>query len=175
MMLLCLLTACGGTDDQMQAALDLRTRLLADGCSYTAQVTANCGETAYTFTLACRSGSEGTTFTVLEPEAIAGITASMATGETTVTYDDMVLVFDDLAAGTVSAAAAPGILYSSWTGGYIQSCGKEGDQTMATFLLGYDDEELRVDTWLDENGQPVSAEVYSGETKILTCTLTDFT
>ncbi len=177
MMLLCLLTACGGTDDQMQAALDLRTQLLsAGGCHYDAEIIANCGDTAYTFTLACQSdGSGASTFTVTAPESIAGISAVMAPGETTVTYDDMLLVFDSLAAGDVNAAACPGILYSAWTGGYISACGSDEENILATYLLGYDEAELRVDTWLDESGQPLYAEISSGGTVILSCTISDFT
>lgn len=174
MLLLCLLCACGGTDSELQAALDLRSGLLAaDGCRYSAQITANCGETAYVFDLTCRTEGGKTTFTVTAPEAIAGISATMAAGQTTVAYDDMVLVFDDLTAGDLSAAACPGILYSAWTEGYLSASGQEEGQTLATFLLGYDADELRVDTWLD-GGTPVLAEVYSDGVKILTCAISDF-
>ena len=61
---LCLLTACGSKEtDELQAAMDFRAALLqAEGCTFTAAVTADYGDRSYEFTLDCVCRTDDTLF-----------------------------------------------------------------------------------------------------------------
>ena len=71
-----LLSACSAKRPA-QPPLTFRTALLqSGGCSFTAAITADYGESAASFTLDCVFSPEtGASVTVTEPESIAGIQA----------------------------------------------------------------------------------------------------
>ncbi len=177
-MTLCLtLTACGGTDKTMQAALDLRSALLeAGGCCFSAEITADFGETVFTFAADCEYTADAKTRVAITAlETIAGITATVADDGASVEYDDLLLDFGTLAGGHAAPVAAPSILALCWAGEYIDSTGQEGENILVTYLRGYDSGELTVLTRLSaETGLPVAGEViWDGQT-VLSVTITDF-
>ena len=69
--------------------------------------------------------------------------------------------------------AAPWLLVQCWTGEYIAYAGSDGDMERITYLRGYNDEEVAVDTWL-QNGIPTYAEVSYGGVRCLTITISKF-
>lgn len=174
-LVLCL-TACGGEKSQpTQKALDFRTGLMeAGGCSFTAVVTADYGEKVYSFTLDCSYNGDKTRLRVLEPESIAGIAATVSGNGAVLEFDGVELEFGKLANGFPSPVAAPWLLGQCWTGEYIAWAGPDGDLERITYLRGYDDEELTVDTWLDANRVPVYAEVAQDGVRCLTVEIKDF-
>ena len=63
-----------------------------------------------------------------------------------------------------------------WAEGYIDAAGKEDAYLRVTYLDGYGDRELTVDTWfLAESGWPVRAEIASNGETLLKLELTNFT
>lgn len=172
--MLLILTGCAGKRDPTQGALDFRTALMeAGGCSFTADVTAQVDDRVYNFTLDCVHSGDGTAITVTAPEIIAGITAKVQAGQTQLEYDGAILEFGKLANGTVSPVAAPGLLAQCWTGAYIAFEGSDGDQERVTYLRGYNDEELAVDTWLLD-GIPTYAEVSYEDVRCITAAIHNF-
>lgn len=173
-----LLTACAASkpDDHMQQALDLRTDLMeAGGCAFTAQVTADYGQRVYTFTLDCQyAPEEGASLSVTAPEAIAGIAATVSKDGAKVTFDGADLDFGQLANGYIAPMALPWLLGDCWTSAYIDSAGADGDFTRFTYLHGYNDAQLVLDTWLDADGIPVRSEVAWDGKRCLTVELSDF-
>ncbi len=172
-----LLTACAGADNTMQPALDLRTGLLeSGGCAFSAEITADFGETVCIFSADCTYSADGSTRVELTaPETLAGIAATVSDDGASVEFDGMLLDFGQLAGGHAAPVAAPSILALCWAGEYISSAGQEGDNLLVTYLKGYDNEELTVLTRLSgETGLPVSGEViYDGQT-VLNVTILDF-
>ena len=77
-LLLCLLllAGCSAAPKEMDRAMALRRKLLAaQSCSFDAEITADYGDKLHTFAMACQADFQGNlTFTVTEPETIAGIT-----------------------------------------------------------------------------------------------------
>lgn len=175
-LLCCLLflSGCALKGDPTQKALDFRTSLMAaNGCTFTADVTANYEDRIYQFTLACDYLEGETNLEVLAPETIAGIKAHVKNGETRLEFEDVLLEFGKLANGYVSPVAVPWLLVQCWIGEYIAYAGSDGDQHRVTYLRGYNDEELAVDTWL-QNGVPAYAEVAYDNVKCLSVIISDF-
>ena len=178
MITLCLsVTACSDADNSMQPALDLRTKLLeTGGCSFSADITADFGETVCMFSADCRYTADGMTrVEITSPESIAGIAATVSADGATVEFDGMLLDFGELAGGHVAPVAAPSILSLCWAGEYIRSAGEEGGNVLVTYLKGYDKEELTVLTrFCGQTGVPLSGEViYDGNT-VLSVAITNF-
>lgn len=170
------LTGCQSPGaETAQKALDFRTGLLeAGGCGFTAAIEADFGDRVYNFTVACDyDAGGGAEITVLEPEEIAGIQARVSGDGVTVTFDTAELDFGQLANGNVSPVAASWLLGQCWTGAYVDRSGPDGDLARITYLDGYRDKELTVDTWLD-GGTPVHAEIAYDGVRRLTLDLTDF-
>lgn len=176
--LLCvLLVGCSAsTGKPNQKALDFRTQLMnAGGCSFTAAISADFGERVYDFTLDCSYTMEdGVSVSVLEPESIAGIAATVSGDGAVLEYEGVSLTLGQMAQGNVEPLAAPWLLGQCWTQEYIAYAGADEDYERITYLRGYDDKELTVDTWLDPTGCPVYAEVVFDGVRCLTIEIQDF-
>ena len=145
------LTGCAAKSPAQQP-LTFRTALLeAGGCSFTAAVTADYGET------------------------IAGITAHVKDSTADVSFDDTQLGLGSLANGRLAPLAAPYVLGQSWAGAYIDSTGTEDGLLRATYRLGYDKQELVVDTWFTEEPfTPQYAEISADGRMVLSIRISNF-
>ena len=172
-MLLCGCKAAKETDGAQQA-LDFRSRLLNGGCSFQAELTADYGTFVQEFSLACEySAQEGTRMCIQAPESLAGICAEVSKDGAKLVFDGTEAAFGDLAGRKVSAMAAPQILASAWAESYISLTGKEDGALRVTYLSGYDEDELTIDTWFSD-GAPVRAEIACGGRTVLQAKITDF-
>lgn len=170
-----LLCGCTATDLAMNEAIEFRAALVHSGqCSYTAKICADFGETVEEFTLSCRSLADGTTeLTILEPQTLAGLTATVTNAGGTVTYDGMAVAFGLLADGALAPAAAPALTVASWSSEYIAYAETLDGSIRVTYEKGYDAAAMQVDTWF-ENSLPIYAEVcYNGE-RVVQMTFADF-
>ena len=170
-----LLTGCGGSEPT-QEALDLRTDLLeAGGCTFVSDIRADIGERVYEFSVSCDyTAGKDARIEVLQPEEIAGITAEVSDSGASVEFNGMALDFGTLAGGNVSAMEAAWLLAKCWTGAYISSAGEDGEYCRVTYLDGYGDGELAVDTWLDSTGVPVHNEIVYDGVRCLTLDISQF-
>ena len=175
-LVLALLCLCGcGKSSPTQRALDFRTGLLTSGsCSFTADIRADFGEKFYDFTLAADYTQEETRLTVQAPDVISGISAVVTKDGAKLEFDDMELDFGKMANGNVSPVSVPWLLCQCWVGEYISSAGADGDYYRVTYLRGYEDEEVTVDTWFDAEGHPVRAEVTYGGVRCVSANIKDF-
>lgn len=160
----------------MQQALDLRASLLeTGGCSFTAVIGADFGERVYSFSVSCDyTAGEGAKITVLQPEEISGIAARVSERGAVIEFEDLELDFGQLAEGNVSPMEAAWLLPHCWEGAYIDSVGQDGDLLRITFLDGYEDETLTVDTWLNTDKTPVYGEIIYEGVRCLTVEITQF-
>ena len=87
------LSACQGSVQENNLALALRADFLAmDGCSGTMDITADYGERVYAYTVSFSSTQEtGMTMVITAPQEVAGITATIAEGQTYLTFDGVQL------------------------------------------------------------------------------------
>lgn len=175
MMLAILLTGCRKTESHMQSAMDFRTALQrANGCTFSADVTAEYPEKVFTFSLDCVFENDQMKLRVTKPGVIEGICAGVHNGTASLEFEDISLEFGKLANGNVAPLTAPWILASAWKSDYISSAGADGNRTRATILKGYNDEELTIDTWF-ENELPVYAEISYAGTRVLQISIENFT
>ena len=80
LLILCfLLTGCRAEDDCLRQGISLREKLMAQRCSFTAQITADFGDKLYTFSMGCSTDQQGNvSFIVLAPESISGISGTLS-------------------------------------------------------------------------------------------------
>ena len=157
------LCGCAREGETLQPALKFRKSLLEAGaCSYVADVTADYGDYVYEFTLDCEFDGDKGSIKVLAPECVAGVTADFSGTDCTAAFDGAVLDFGTLADGRVAPLSVPWLLGTAWERDYISLCSRENECDRITILKGYQEEELTVDTWL-QDGVPAFAEIlYQG-------------
>ena len=173
-LLLCL-SACDKEENAVSPAIEFRAALVqADGCSFRAEIEADFGDFTQSFTVACETSADGTAkLTLLAPETLAGITATVSDGGGTITYDGMAAEFGLLANGEVVPAAAPALTAQCWAAEYIAAAGYEEELCRVTYEKGFDEKTLLVDTWF-ENEVPIYAEMCYNNQRILRLTISDF-
>jgi hypothetical protein len=170
-----LLTGCTGKRQELDRAMGLRAKLLASGCSFRAEVTADYGQQLYTFTMDCRGQPQGDLeFTVTGPDTISGITGIASEKGGVLTFDETALEFPLLADGQISPVSAPWILFRTLRGGYLSSVGEEDGLLRLSIDDSYADDALRLDIWLDGQDQPIRGEILYAGRRILTVLVTEF-
>lgn len=170
---LCLLTGCSGVKDDLDIAVQLRSAILrAETCRFTAIITADYSDMIYSFTLDCTSDMDGNvTFTVKEPETIAGITGKITADGGAITFDDAVLAIPLLTDDQLTPVSAPWILMRALRSGYIASAGSGRIRLDDS----YADDALALDVSLDDRGMPATAEIFWKNRRILTIRIVSFT
>lgn len=174
--LLLFLSGCSGGNSELKRAMALRAELLAsNGYSFDTMVTADYGDKIYTFGMNCQVDNLGNlSFTVTEPESIAGITGTVSESGGKLTFDDTALAFELLADGQVTPVSAPWILVHTLHSGYLTSCCAEGDGLLLTIDDSYEDDALNLTIWLGENDLPTQAEILWQGRRILSLEVKNF-
>ncbi|MEA4965596.1 MAG: hypothetical protein VB055_07230 [Oscillospiraceae bacterium] len=175
MMLCLLLTSCGAAENSMKDALAFRSVLQEHGgCSFTAAVTTEVEDRGYCFTLQAEYRTDAPTrITVTEPETLRGISAELTAADAVIAFDGVELDFGTLDSRLSSPLYCPLVFGSCWDQEYIDCAGADGDSYRVTYRMGYDDEELILETWFTE-GVPSRCEIYGGETLLLSADVESF-
>lgn len=170
------LWGCTGATALTDRAMELRASLQGgNGCSFDTVITADYGQKTYTFAMGCQFDAHGNlSFTVKEPETIAGITGTIDAVGGKLTFDGNALAFPILADGQASPVSAPWLLYKTLCGGYLKSAAQEDELLHLTIDDSYADDALQLDIWLDTTDQPVRAEVVYENRRILTLVIENF-
>lgn len=156
--------------------MQLRVQLLScENCCFDAKITADYGDEVYQFSMTCRATSDGTvTFSVTEPERLAGIAGTIASGAGELTFDDTALSFPLLADDQVTPISGPWILMKTLLGGYLTDCVQEEDLLHLTIDDSYEEDAMQLEIWLDEQDAPVAAEIYYDQRRIVTMEVENF-
>ena len=171
-----LLTGCGATDTSMDRAMTLRSGLLNKGAAFETVITADYGDKLYSFGASCAVDTQGTlSFTVTQPETIAGITGTVSAAGGKLTFGDKALAFPMLADGQVTPVSAPWLLMKTLRGGYLTSCAAQGDGLRLSIDDSYHSDALHLDIWLDGQDLPVRCEVLWKGRRILSMEVKNFT
>ena len=159
----------------MIPAITFRANLVeSGGCRFTAAITVDYGQRVQCFRLTCDADGEGTAkITLLEPETVAGVTATVSDGGGRITYDGMALDFGLLADGQLIPAAVPSMLATCWMKEYISDAGQDETGYRVRYRKKIEEKELYLDTFF-ENGIPISAEVCYNNHGILKIEISDF-
>ena len=171
------LCLCGcSAQSELDKAMEFRHSLLASqGCSFTAHITADYGDTLQEFTMDCTGDNQGNLeFTVTAPETISGITGTASEAGGALTFDDVALHFNLMAEDTFSPVSGPWIFLKTLRSGYIVSACYEENLLHLSIDDSFEDDALRLDIWLEEGRIPVRAEILHDGMRILTLTIGNF-
>lgn len=169
------LWGCKSQDSHLSGAIEFRSKLVqAQGCAFQAAVTADFETEILRFLLDCDTDAQGNvSFTLLEPETLAGITATVSKGGGKITYDGLSVDFGLLAQESIAPAAAPALILDSWISGYILSAG----ETEGLYVVSYEQEFegmlLEVES-IFKNELPISAEICYNDRRILAVQISEF-
>ena len=176
LVLLMVLAGCAGGNEELDRAMALRAKLLASGCSFDTTITADYGDKTHAFGVSCTADGQGNvSFTVTEPETIAGITGTLSGDGGKLTFDDTALAFPLLADGQVTPVSATWLMMNTLRGGYVRSCGMDGEQLRLSIDDSYEEESLHLDYWLGEGDIPVRCEIVYNDRRILSLQVSNFT
>ena len=175
-LILCLLTGCGGKNTEMERGLALRTKILqAQSCSFDTDIVADYGDKLHSFSVSCKADNQGNlSFTVVKPDTISGITGTVTDSGGKLTFDDLALQFDTMADNQISPVTASWIFLKTLRSGCITSAGMEDGSLRLSIDDGYEDDALHLDIWLDEKDLPKRAEILYDGRRILSLDVKGF-
>ena len=156
--------------------MGLRADLLGcSQCTFDAVITADYGDELHTFAMNCTgSGSGDLSFAVTAPETIAGITGKFEGKKGMLTFDGFALEFPRLTDDQITPVSGPWILLRTLVGGYLTSCGPDGENLRVTINDSYEDDALALDVWLNGENAPIRAEILYDGRRIVTMDIENF-
>lgn len=169
------LTGCTNVDRSMEEAMQLRERVLSGTCSFQTRITADYGDSLYTFSMVCSSDrTGGIQFEISEPDTISGITGTISDAGGNLTFDDEALFFPLLTEDLLVPASAPWILMKTLRGGYITAVSEEESFLHMTVHDSFSDDALMLDIWLNEDRMPVRGDILHEGKRILSLEIENF-
>ena len=175
LLIIILLSGCSGEKEELNRAMELRADWLVKQISFDAQITTDYGQVKYTFAVKCQADTAGNmTFTVKEPQTIAGITGSIGANGGKLTFDQTALAFDLMADGLLTPVSAPWVLVKTLRSGYLSSCSMEGEDLRLAIDDSYEEDALHLEIWIGSDNAPKSAEIYWQGRRLLTMTVSNF-
>ncbi len=177
-MLMLLLTACGGGGEKdLAAELQNQYAGLASA-SLEADITCQYDGEVRTYTMLCAYTPESSTVTVTAPTNLAGISATVAGGALTLSYEDVALDAGSYSAAAISPVAALPKLMEAAANGYITEQSEETLGERSCLRLACDlkeDAGTLYTTWFDkETLLPLRSEISADGTVIFEVAWTSF-
>ena len=108
------------------------------------------------------------------PETIAGITGTFTGEKGLLTFDDFALEFPRLTDDQITPISGPWILMKTLLGGYLTSCGPDGENLRVTIHDSYEEDALTMDIWLDGENKPIRGEILYDGRRIVTMDIENF-
>ena len=170
------LAGCDSGNRDLKDAMAFRDALLSAGnCSFRANITADYGDSIYSFAMDCQADSTGNlTFEIREPETLSGIRGTISASGGTIRFDETELWFDLLADGQLSPAGAPWIFLKTLRSGYLTSACREENQLHITVDDSYAEDALTLDIWLEDGEVPLRADILYAGKRILSLDVENF-
>lgn len=178
-----LLCGCTGEQEDNDLALQLRADFLdRTGCAGTMEVTADYGQRVYQYTVTF-SGNEkdGLSLVITAPEEAAGITATIAQGQTFLTFDGVQLETGPLNETGLSPLDALPAFLTAMESGYIAETGTELlGEAEALRLCCREPERapgqgLETLLWFDKTNQTLlQGELRQDGATVIRCTFSEF-
>lgn len=155
------LFGCSNRKSSVEPGLKLREKLLTgNGCRFTAVITADYGDLTQTFSMECTADTNGNIdFSVLEPEAISGVTGKISGDGGRLTFDDHAIAFSMLADGQIAPVSTPWIVLKTLRSGYIRACETKKDYAHLIIDDSYEEDALQLDVYLTAEHIPEQADI----------------
>lgn len=178
-----LLCGCTGEQEDNDLALQLRADFLdRTGCAGTMEVTADYGQRVYQYTVTF-SGNEkdGLSLVITAPEEAAGITATIAQGQTFLTFDGVQLETGPLNETGLSPLDALPAFLTAMESGYIAETGTEllGEEEALRLCCREPErapgQGLETLLWFDKTNQTLlQGELRQDGATVIRCTFSEF-
>lgn len=171
----CFLTGCDASTE-IERGMTLRSSLLQGSESrFQTKVTAEYPDKIHSFSMDCIFDEQGNlTFSVTEPDSISGITGNITSGKGALTFDDTVLYFSLLTDDQISPISAPWILMKTLRSGCLTAACMDENLLHLTIDDSFEDDALKLDIWINENNQPISADILYKNRRILSMEIINF-
>ena len=153
LMLTLLLTACGGEEERDPASELQAAYAGLAAATLEADITCHYDDETRTYTMLCDYTPGSSTVTVLAPEDLAGISATVAEGELTLSYEDVSLDAGSYSAAAISPVAALPKLMEAAATGYVSQQSVEELEERSCLRLSCDldgEEGDLYTTWFDQ-------------------------
>lgn len=171
---LLLLGGCGEREAKLETGFDSfrQAVTVAERISAGVELTADYGGTAAEYTLRVEYDGQETVMEILEPELIAGVKATAKWGETSISYESVLLAAGELDEEGLTPMSALPVILKAMASGYKELLWWEDDYITARLYAG----ETSVCTlWLDgDTLSPVAAEISSDGRRVISCRFTDW-
>ncbi len=169
---LCLFLLCGCADDG-KAQLAEFTKIVssAENISFTANVTAQYDDKTAEFTLAYEQTENGASVSVVKPELLSGIRASLTGGELSLEFDGAMLDIGTLDDAELSPMSSLPLIVRAMREGHLELSWVEDNMTAAR-LVPADD--YVVTLWIDSSLTPCSAEISYKESTVVMAEISDW-
>ncbi len=183
-LLLALLCACGGGNEDNDLVLSLREDFQnMDAWSGEMELTADYGQRVYVYSVSFTGDrEEGTTLTITAPEEAAGITAVAKEGQTWLDYDGVRLETGPLDHQGLSPMDALPALLTELETGTVAEVGTETDGDLSLLRLTLRDPEVTPGTgretvfWFDKAQKTLlRAELRNDGATVVSCVFSSFT
>ena len=168
---------CGGSGKDAAARIQAHYANLKT-CSMTVDISADYGDRVSSYTVLYEQTAPGeASITVEKPAEIAGITAYIKDGSSSLRYDGMALETGGLAGTALTPIDAAPTMLATWAGGYVSafsSARYDGVKCwQLTFPSSIDGSAVEQTAWFDEETlKPVHAETSVDGKTVISC---DFT
>ena len=153
LMLTLLLTACGGEEERDPASELQAAYAGLAAATLEADITCHYDDETRTYTMLCDYTPGSSTVTVLAPEDLAGISATVAEGELTLSYEDVSLDAGSYSAAAISPVEALPKLMEAAATGYVSQQSVEELEERSCLRLSCDldgEEGDLYTTWFDQ-------------------------
>ena len=153
LMLTLLLTACGGEEERDPASELQAAYAGLAAATLEADITCHYDDETRTYTMLCDYTPGSSTVTVLATEDLAGISATVAEGELTLSYEDVSLDAGSYSAAAISPVAALPKLMEAAAAGYVSQQSVEELEERSCLRLSCDldgEEGDLYTTWFDQ-------------------------
>lgn len=176
LLVICVLSGCSQENDQLKQATELRNSILTSGsCSFEAVITADYGDVIYTFQMGCNADRDGNlSFSVTDPETIAGITGQISKDNAALTFDDKILGFPMLTDGQLAPVSAPWIFYNALRSGYMTGCSSTNEGLCLYIDDSFEELPLHLEIYTDSKLQPIHADFFWNQQRILSADIRNF-
>ncbi len=170
--ILCLILLCSCADDGKAQLAEFTGIVSAvENISFTAEVSAQYDDKTAEFVLAYEQTGESSSVSVVKPELLSGIRASLTGSELSLEFDGAVLDIGTLDDAELSPMSSLPLIVRAMREGHLEICWVEGDM-IAARLIPSDD--YVVTLWIDASLTPRSAEVSYKERTVVTAEISDW-
>ena len=169
MMTLLLLPGCGEREARLEKGFETLRKAVtvAEDIRFQAAMTADYGQSVSEYELAASYDGRETTLEILAPELIKGIKASAQRGETTVSYDGVILGAGPLDEEGLTPMSAIPVMLDAMASAYVELLWWDGDYIAARLYVG---ESSVLTLWLDGNTfVPVAGEIAADGRTVIAC------